>query len=218
MLVQLHVFFTIILASLLFHEHPTRWQISGSTFALAGMVVIGVARFTGGGLLGTLLMLVAGLGWACGNLIAKRIGKVDMLAFSVWSSLAAPLPLFAASYFFEGADKFAALAHPSLTLIACVAYLALAATLAAFGLWNWLLSHYSVAVVGPFALLIPIVGIVCGAIFFGETLHKAEVLGALLIFAGLCLNVFGNRISSLLRRAPACQPKFCMREFRNAGI
>ena len=55
-------------------------------------------------------MIVAALSWAVANIIAKVAGRdrdgkdrgVDMFALVVWSSLAAPLPLFVASYVFEG--------------------------------------------------------------------------------------------------------------------
>jgi len=190
-----------VLSFFLFGEKPTATQISGSLLAFGGMVLIAAGRFSGGNFAGIALVVLAALSWAGGNLIVKRIGRVDMLAFTVWASLAAPLPLFAASYAFEGAGGFVAVLHPSLQLVLCVVYLALGATFTGYGLWNWLLARHSAASVGPFALLIPVIGIVCGSILFGERLRTQEIYGAGLIFFGLCLNVFGNRILALVRRA-----------------
>ena len=201
LVVQLHVFFTIILSFFLFGEKPGRMQIAGSAVAFAGMFLIAAGRYSGGGFIGIVMVILAALSWAAGNLIVKRAGRVDMLAFIIWASLAAPLPLFAASYLFEGAGTFTVLLHPSWTLVLCVFYMSAAGTLTGYGLWNWLLAQHSAAVVGPFALLIPVVGIACGAFFFNEHLHVQEVYGAGLIFLGLCLNVFGNRVLSLLRTA-----------------
>ena len=58
-------------------------------------------------------------------------------------------------------------------------------------------SHYSAATVAPFALLVPVVGMVAGSAVFGEPLGPFELWGALLVMAGLGFNVFGDR---LLRR------------------
>ena len=201
LIVQLHVFFTIILSFFLFGEKPNAAQIGGSLLAFGGMALIAAGRFSGGHFFGIVLVVLAALSWAGGNLIVKRLGRVDMLAFTIWASLAAPLPLFAASYMLEGAGAFAALLHPSLNLLLCVAYMALAATITGYGLWNWLLARHSAASVGPFALLIPVVGIACGRLLFGERLHLQEIYGAGLIFLGLCLNVFGSRLLALMRRA-----------------
>ncbi len=60
--------------------------------------------------------------------------------------------------------------------------------------------HYSAATVAPFALLVPVVGMVAGSVVFGEPLRPIELLGAVLVMAGLALNVFGDL---LLRRRTA---------------
>ena len=76
--------------------------------------------------------------------------------------------------------------------------IAYAGTLFGFGLWARLLAHYSAATVAPFALLVPVVGMAAGMLIFREPLRTVELAGALLVMAGLALNVFGDR---WLRRA-----------------
>jgi len=63
--------------------------------------------------------------------------------------------------------------------------------------WSRLLARHPAASVAPFALLAPIVGMVAGGVIFGEPLDAFEVWGAVLVMAGLGVNVFGDR---LLRR------------------
>ena len=65
-------------------------------------------------------MIVAAAFWGVGNVVGKIAGNVDMLAFTVWSSLVAPLPLLVASAWFDGPAALAPLLHPSLTLALCV--------------------------------------------------------------------------------------------------
>ena len=43
-----------------------------------------------------------------------------------------------------------------------------------FGLWARLLARYPAAAVAPFALLVPVVGMVAGAVVFGEPLDAFE--------------------------------------------
>ena len=65
-------------------------------------------------------------------------------------------------------------------------------TVFGFGLWARLLAHYPAAAVAPFALLVPVVGMVGGAVVFGEPLRPVELFGGVLVMAGLALNVFGD--------------------------
>jgi O-acetylserine/cysteine efflux transporter len=199
LVVQLQAFITIFLAWAWLGEKPRPAQLTGAGVALAGIIIIGSERLGGASLLPFLMVIGGAFCWGIGNLIAKIAGKVDMFAFVVWSSLAAPLPLAALSLAFEGRAGLAGLAHPSLALILSVAGLAYGGTILGFGLWSRLLARYAAAAVAPFALLIPIVGMIAGAMVFGEPLSAIEVLGAALVMAGLTINVFGDR---LLRRRP----------------
>ena len=47
----------------------------------------------------------------------------------------------------------------------------------------------------PLSLLVPVVGMASAALLLGETLNSLQLLGAVLILAGLYINVFGLRIA-----------------------
>jgi O-acetylserine/cysteine efflux transporter len=114
--------------------------------------------------------------------------------FIAWSSLAAPAPLLLASIWFEGPTALAALAHPSLTRVLSVFFLAYAGTTFGYGMWSRLLARHPAAAVAPFALLVPIVGMIAGVVVFGEPLDAFELWGAVLVMAGLSVNIFGDRL------------------------
>jgi O-acetylserine/cysteine efflux transporter len=57
--------------------------------------------------------------------------------------------------------------------------------------------RHSAAAVAPFAPPAPIVGKIAGGVVFDEPLDAFELWGALLVMAGLGVNVFGDQ---LLRR------------------
>lgn len=197
LLIQLQAFFTIFLAWALMRERPLPAQLFGAGVAFLGIALIGSRRLDGASLAPFLMVIAAALLWGAGNIAAKFAGRVDMLSFVSWSSLAPPAPLFLLSALTEGRSGFASLAHPSLRLVLAVLVVSYAATLFGFGLWARLLSHYSAATVAPFALLVPIVGMVAGSAVFGEKVGPFELSGAVLVMAGLGFNVFGDR---LLRR------------------
>ncbi len=190
--VQAQAFFTVALAWGFLREWPRRTQVLGGAVALAGMVVIGSDRLAGASLGPFLLVVLASFFWGAANVLAKSVGRIDMLAFTAWSSLAVPIPLTLLSLVSEGSGPFLALAHPTLKLAISVAVVAYAGTVFGFGVWARLLAHYSAATVAPFALLVPVVGIVAGAVVFGEALRPVELFGALLVMAGLALNVLGD--------------------------
>jgi len=184
---------TVGLAFLLFDERPGRSQMLGAAVAVVGMAVIGWARYQGAALAPFMLTIAAAFFWSAGNILGKKAGRADMFAFTVWSSLAPVAPLFLLSAAFEGDRLLPALARPSLTLAISVVALSYAGTLFGFGLWARLLAHYPAARVAPFALLVPVVGMLAGRLVFNEPMSAIEASGGLLVMAGLAINVFGDR-------------------------
>ncbi|HEV2566217.1 MAG TPA: EamA family transporter [Microvirga sp.] len=195
---QAQVFFTILFAALLMGERPGPHQVIGGFVAALGLVLIAWPRMTGGGGVPFLMTVLAAASWGVANIVSKRAGRVDMLGFIVWSSLVAPLPLFGLSLWLDGPDRvFAALAQIDGATLAAVAYLAYPTTVFAFGVWAYLLSRHPAATVTPFALFVPVAGILGSALILGEAMHPIEAVGGAVIVLGLAMNVFGAR---LLRR------------------
>ena len=201
LVIQLQAFITVFLAWVILGERPGAVQVIAAGIAFSGIVVIGSARLGGAGLVPFLMVVAAALCWSSGNIVGKLAGRIDMFAFTVWSSLAAPVPLVGLSLWLDGPQAFLALARPSWTLILCVGALAYGATLLGFGLWSRLLAHYPAGRIAPFALLIPVVGMISARVIFAEPLSPVEIFGALLVMAGLSVNVFGERmLARRLRR------------------
>lgn len=194
LVIQLQAFFTILLAWTLRGERPRPAQGVGAAIAFLGIALIGSERLNGASFGPLLLVIAAAAFWGAGNVVAKIAGRIDMLAFIAWSSLVAPVPLFLLSLAFEGPAALAPLAHPSLRLAVSLAVLAYGGTTFGYGLWSRLLTRHPAAAVAPFALLVPIVGMIAGSVIFGEPLDAFELWGAVLVMAGLSVNVFGDRL------------------------
>ena len=78
--------------------------------------------------------------------------------------------------------------------IGAVFFMAYFGTVFAFTAWNWLLRQYPAATVAPFALLIPVFGFSSMAVTFGERISTLTMVGALVVFVGLAINVFGAKL------------------------
>ncbi|MGU3384543.1 EamA family transporter [Methylobacterium sp. D53M] len=203
LLIQVQVPFTVALAWALQGERPRRRQILGGSIALLGVAAVALGR-GGGAPLGPLILVVgAALSWASANVVAKRIGRVDRLALMVWSSLATTPPLLILSLIVEGPGALTALAHPSWGAIGSVAFQAYPTTLLAFGLWNGLLTRYPAAAVTPFALLVPVAGILSTHLVLGEPLSADILAGGGLILTGIALSLRGTRPGAVAPPSPA---------------
>ena len=200
LVIQLQVFFTVFLAFLVFGERPHLTGLVGAGIAFAGIAVIALDRLDGAALLPLGLTIGAAACWALGNIAGKRAGRIDMLGFVVWSALVPPIPLLLLSLVFDGPGAVpAALAAISWRGIGSIAFMSYAATLFGFGAWAWLLSRYPASQVTPFALFVPVAGIGSAALLLGEQVTPVEVIGSVLVFAGLAVNVFGPKF--LARRS-----------------
>lgn len=199
LVIQVQVFFTIGLSMRVSGERVRPFQYVGLALASCGIVVI--LRHTDGTttLLGLLLVVLAALSWALANIAAKRSAPANMLAYVVWASAFAIVPLFALSLALEGADAaLAGIRRADLATWGAVAWQSWANTLFGYVAWGWLLARHPAATITPLALLVPVFGIGASAWLLGESLPAWKLLAAALVLAGLALNLFWPRLRALL--------------------
>ncbi|MGF6242866.1 MULTISPECIES: EamA family transporter [Paraburkholderia] len=193
LVLQAQAFFTLIFAGVFLHERFRAPNVVGLAIASGGLAVIGMQGGHAMTLAGFVLTLCAAGSWALGNIVTKKVGKVDLVGLVVWGSLIPPLPFLALSYAFEGPQRIvAALSGIGATSIFAVVYLAFIATLLGYSLWSRLLARYPASQVAPFSLLVPIVGLASASVFLDEHLTTPQIAGAALVMAGLAVNVFGG--------------------------
>jgi O-acetylserine/cysteine efflux transporter len=201
LVLQAQAFFTLLFAALFLHERFRAHNIVGLVIAAGGLAVIGMQSGHAVTLAGFILTLCAAVMWALGNIVTKKVGKIDLVALVVWGSLIPPVPFLLLSYWLEGPQRIvAALSNISVNSVLAIAYLAYLATLLGYGLWSRLLSRHPASQVVPFSLLVPIVGLASAALLLGERLSTVEIAGAAVVMVGLAVNVFGGWV--MRRLAP----------------
>lgn len=201
---QTQVFFTAILAMIFLKEKLTSWQILGALVAFSGIGLVAIN--TGGDVntLGLLLVEFAALSWAGGNLVSKKIGKVDMFSLVVWGSLVAWPPLLLLSFILEhGKLSVESILNVSWLTIGSVAYLVYPVTLFGFAIWSWLLSRHAASTVAPFTLLVPIFGFSSSALILGEGMQGWKMGAGFLIVSGLVINLYGGKLFALFLNTQA---------------
>lgn len=202
LVLQSQAFFTLFFAVLFLGERLRATNLVGLVIAASGLVLIGMKGDRSMTLAGFMLTICAASMWAMGNIITRKVGKVNLVGLVVWGSLIPPIPFFALSWFLEGPQMIeSALRGIGLSSIMVLVYLAFGATILGYGLWSRLLSRYPANTVAPFSLLVPVVGLTSAAWLLGEQLDGLQAIGALLVMLGLIINVSGGWLVGRLRTA-----------------
>ncbi|WP_457445949.1 EamA family transporter [Roseateles sp. P5_E4] len=202
LVVQTQVFFTLLLAVRIRKEKVLGAQWLGLVLAASGIVVI--ASHTDGTTtaVGIAMVLAAAFSWACANLLTQRAGRIDMLAYVVWSSAFAVPPLLLLALLIDGPQQMAAgLAASDLGTWTAVLWQSVGNTLFGYGVWSWLLARHPAGRIVPMALLVPVFGMGSAAVLLGEPLPAWKLIAAALVLAGLAINLFGPRLLAAKSKA-----------------
>jgi O-acetylserine/cysteine efflux transporter len=188
LIIQSQALFTLLLSSWILQDVPRRQQWLGVGLALAGMLTIALDRGGSTPLFGLMLVLGAALSWSVGNICIKLARVVNGFRLFAWMSVVPPIPLLALSAVFES-GQWQALRSLTPLGIGAILYTSLVASLLCFGFWAYLVQRYSPNRVAPFSLLVPIFGLGFAVVLLDDTLSRVEMLGAGLVFLGLCLTI-----------------------------
>ena len=196
LVVQTQVFFTIGLAMLAVRgsghvERPRPHQVVALGLAAAGLLVIALNVDGHTTPLGIAMVLGAAFSWAAGNIVSRRAGRVNMLAYVVWASLFSVPPLLLLALLLEGpARMLHGVQHAGAATWAAVLWQSVGNTLFGYAAWGWLLLRHPAATVVPWALLVPVFGMATSAWWLGEPLPAWKLAAAGLVVAGLALNLW----------------------------
>lgn len=193
LLVQVQVFFTVLIAALLFREPVRANHLYGMVTAVFGLLLIGAGHYQGSlPLLPLLTVLAAGLSWAVGNIALKHIGAVNPLALVVWGGLPAFAAFVLTSLWLYGTDglwqHIEAVGSKGFGSLLFLAYVS---SLIGYTAWGSVLSRYPAGKITPFALLVPVLALLVGRFLLNEQLGIWHWLGIATVLGGLLLHVFG---------------------------
>lgn len=196
LVVQAQVPFAILAAWLLGLERLNRVRIAGVALAILGIaVVVGLPK-PGGAYIGLICILAGTASWAMGQSLIRMHSRDSIRQLLGAMSLLAAPQLLAVSLLVED-DHLVRLMTGSAYEWFGVALLGFGSFVVAYLIWYGLLDRNRMDQVAPFALIMPLVGMFNGVVFFHETLTPSFLLGAGLVFSGLVITIMAREARTI---------------------
>ena len=176
-------FWVVGVTWLVLREPPSRAQGIAVGVALAGLLLL-LEPWEGlGDIESSLLAIGAGLCWAIGTVLSKRLfvqGRASILSLSAWQMAVGAVGLVAVAWIVdEPAVQWTA------GFIGALAYNAILASGIAWVLWSYIVDKLPMTISGLSSLVIPILGVFFAWAVLGEAPSPAEWAGIALLGAAL---------------------------------
>jgi len=203
LVLQAQLVFSLVFGVVFLKERPVFGQVLGAVLAVLGFLLI--AKHHGSELSwwGFGLVLGAAASWSLGNLTVKRMAHlekmnqppINMMAVVAWSSVLVAPVLTALAFVFQGAPRMPHLFGPQLSInfYVAITYIVVASTWIGYGGWNYLMARYPMTTIAPFALLVPVVGLLSSSWWLGESLPSWKLIACLFVVLGLLVHVIASR-------------------------
>ncbi|MFN4163842.1 MAG: DMT family transporter [Ferrovibrio sp.] len=184
--VQLGVPISTLMAWAMLGER-VRWKRgAGIALAFLGTMVISFDPKVMGYQGAILFCIGSVLAMSYGQILVRRIRDVDTFSMQAWVGMVSAPSLLLISFVAESGQVQSAL-EADWVGWATVGYAVLGVSLVGHGGAYFLLRRYPVSVVNPGFTLAPILGIVSGIVFLGESLSFRVLIGSAMTIAGVLI-------------------------------
>ncbi len=202
-ILQLQVPFGMIFSMMLLKEPPSRSGIVGTVFAFIGVfLAIGKIEWSAT-LLAVIFLLIASACWGYGSILIRHL-KLNIHPLTLNAAIACfSLPFFIVSTLVMEPHASLRLVHVPVIAWAAMGYMVLIATIFCYGSWFKLIQRYSVAMVIPVMLLVPVFAILSGRIFLHEAISLKLILGTAITLGGIALVILPGSLAAIRRRQVA---------------
>ncbi len=176
--------FVTVLGIVFLNERPTKIQVTGMTVALAGAYLYFLTPISGSQIVGVLITLVSGLGWAIYMIMIRNFQRVDTLSTS---TLTATTMSIGAAVLIISASTLEGIPNIDSSGWAIIIWLSVINTALAFYIWNHTLRRiraYELSILQN-TMLVQIA--VLAVLFLGEGLTINNVVGIVLVLTGVML-------------------------------
>lgn len=174
-------------------ERMSARKLAGLGLGMAGMALLLGEEFSRlqGAPLGALLVLAAAWTWAIGTVLQKKYPvRAPVAAYTAWLMFTGGVPIYAAALLFEDPAHLAAVGPQAWLGLAYNVFLAFG-----WAHWAWikLATSVSVTVFSLSMLMVPVVGVLGGALVLGERPGLAEFAALALVLGSLLTVVVPQR-------------------------
>jgi O-acetylserine/cysteine efflux transporter len=177
-----------ILAAWILGTEPVKWRkLVPIAIAFCGVAVIVGLPSEPPPLLPTLTLFVGAATWGIGQALIAKYAQDESGLLLKRTSFHAAIQLSLLTMLFED-GQLAAVTSANAVQWAGLLYNAILSYVIAYIIWFGLLQRNPVSAVSPFIMVIPIVTVVAAAVFLGDRIELAEMLGGTLILVGVALS------------------------------
>ena len=171
-----------------FGSWPSRVQWLGIAIGFAGVVALsGGAQFAAHPA-GLLALTLAVASWTFGSALSQRTLKLAPGAMGFATEMLAGGAVMMALGIASGEGaRFIASGPPTLAAVAALVYLIFAGSIAAFSAYMYLLSQVSATIATSYAYVNPLIAVLLGVAFGGESLTTQEAVATAVIVASVIL-------------------------------
>ena len=196
---QSYIPMTTLLAWWWLGERFKWWTGLAIAISFLGVMVIGFDPHVLARPVALVTMLLSALALAIGTILMKGLRGIDMPNQQGWMAAASILPLLGTSLWLEP-GSFALLPGVSATAWMGVVYAALASSLLGHGLYYGLVQRYPVALMMPWLLLVPVLAVALGIVFWGDRPGPRIWIGGAMVLGGVLIIALRQRFKSLTRK------------------
>ncbi len=185
LLMQIYVPLATLMAVLLLGERIGWRTTSGILVAFGGVLVIGLDPLVLAQLDVMVLVLCSALSLATGTILMRRLKGIGVFSFQAWNALLSLPPLALLAVWLETPSDVARLTTARPDVWFAVAYSAIAASIIGHGGFYWLIQRHEVNRITPYLLLVPILAVVLGILFWGDRPGPRLLIGGALVLGGV---------------------------------
>lgn len=185
LLMQVYVPLSTLLAVLALGEGIGWRTTSGILIAFGGVLIIGLDPLVLSQLDVVALALLSALSLATGTILMRRLRGIGVFSFQAWNALLSLGPLLALALWLESPASVVQVSSERPAVWLGVAYSAVAASIIGHGGFYWLIQRHEVNRITPYLLLVPLLAVVLGVVFWGDRPGPRVLFGGALVLAGV---------------------------------
>ena len=185
LLMQVYVPMSTLLAVVLLGERIGWRTATGIGMAFFGVLVMGLDPLVLAQIDVVLMVLASAFCLALGTIWMRQIQGVSVLSFQAWNALLSLPVLWGFAFWLESPLQTLPATLDTPWVWAALAFSALGSSLIGHGSFYWLVQRHEVSRVIPFLLLVPVLAVGLGVVFWGDRPSLRLLLGGAFVLGGV---------------------------------
>jgi drug/metabolite transporter (DMT)-like permease len=174
--------------ALLMAKRPSNMEWLGLAIGFAGIVLFNTQKSIQAEPLAAIVLILGPMAWAFGSILSQRIalpgGWMAIAIEMIGAALMTTILVFVAGE--------SIVEPPTIKAIAAIIYLALIGSAVGYSAYIYLLNTVRPALATSYAYVNPIVAVMLGIVFLGETISQTGIIAMVVIITGVVIVIFAR--------------------------